>query len=168
MRSIRLCRPVWKAEGLKASPEALREHLIRRVSLDLTGLPPTLEEIDAFVADVTPEAYERVVDRLLASPAYGERRANEWLDLARYADTYGYQNDMERDVAPWRDWVIQSFNQNLPYDECIKWQLAGDLLRNPTREQASAFGCSRVRHRNGPWSSIGHVRGPTREVAATS
>ncbi|HTD88350.1 MAG TPA: DUF1553 domain-containing protein, partial [Candidatus Binatia bacterium] len=131
-------------EGLKPAPEAGKERLIRRLTFDLTGLPPTLQEIDEFLADKSPEAYEHVVDRLLASPAYGERMAVDWLDVARYADTYGYQADRFNHLWPWRDWVIQAFNKNLPFDDFIIWQIAGDLLPNATREQkmATAF------HRN--------------------
>ena len=128
-------------QGKRPSIEASREALIRRVTLDLTGLPPTLAEIDAFVADREPDAYERLVDRLLQSERYGERMAVEWLDVARYADTYGYQADRYRAMWPWRDWVVQAFNKNLPYDQFITWQLAGDLLPDATREQilATAF-----------------------------
>ena len=128
-------------EGLRPSPEAARETLIRRVTFDLTGLPPTLDEIDAFLTDDSPDAYETVVDRLLASEAYGERMAVEWLDAARYADTGGYQSDRLRRMWPWRDWVIEAFNENLPFDEFATWQLAGDLLPNATTEQrlATAF-----------------------------
>src|SRR5690606_20282094 len=106
-----------------------------------TGLPPTVAEVDAFVRDTSADAYERVVDRLLASPAYGERMAVDWLDIARYADSHGYQDDVQRDMSPWRDWVIAAFNRNMPVDEFITWQLAGDLLPNATREQrlATAF-----------------------------
>ena len=127
--------------GKRPSAEADRETLIRRVTLDLTGLPPTLAEIDVFVADQGADAYERLVDRLLQSERYGERMAVEWLDVARYADTYGYQNDRYRAMWPWRDWVVQAFNKNLPYDQFITWQIAGDLLPNATREQilATAF-----------------------------
>ncbi len=127
--------------GLRPSNEADRESLIRRVTLDLTGLPPTVAEVDAFLADKDPGAYERLVDRLLSSERYGERMAVEWLDVARYADTYGYQADRYRAMWPWRDWVVQSFNKNLPYDQFITWQIAGDLLPNATREQilATAF-----------------------------
>lgn len=127
--------------GLHPAAEASREELIRRVSLALTGLPPTLAEIDAFLADTSADAYERVVDRLLASPAYGERRAVDWLDLARYADSHGYQDDGMRPMWPWRDWVIEAFNDNLPIDDFITWQLAGDLLHSPTTAQrlATAF-----------------------------
>ncbi len=111
--------------------------------MDLTGLPPTLADIDAFVADQSPDAYERVVDRLLASPAYGERMAVEWLDLARYADSHGYQDDGMRTMWPWRDWVIGAFNRNLPLDQFVTWQLAGDLLPSATDEQRLATGFNR-------------------------
>ena len=137
----RFVRARLREQGMQPAAEAPREALLRRVSLALTGLPPTLEELDAFLADTSPDAYERVVDRLLASPAYGERRAVDWLDLARYADSHGYQDDGMRPMWPWRDWVISAFNENLPIDEFITWQLAGDLLPSPTREQrlATAF-----------------------------
>jgi hypothetical protein len=127
--------------GQKLKPEATKEKLIRRASFALTGLPPSLEQIDAFLADNAPDAFARVVDQFLASPAYGERMAVDWCDIARYADTYGYQNDRHRDMWPWRDWVIRAFNDNLPFDQFITWQLAGDLLENPTRDQriATAF-----------------------------
>lgn len=127
--------------GLHPSAEADRESLIRRVTLDLTGLPPTVAEIDAFIADKEAGAYERVVDRLLQSDRYGERMAVDWLDIARYADTFGYQSDRYRAMWPWRDWVVQAFNKNLPYDQFITWQIAGDLLPEATQEQilATAF-----------------------------
>jgi Protein of unknown function (DUF1553)/Protein of unknown function (DUF1549)/Concanavalin A-like lectin/glucanases superfamily/Planctomycete cytochrome C len=141
-------------EGLKPAPEAPRETLIRRLSFDLTGLPPALEEIDSFVHDSSADAYEKLVDRLLASPAYGERCATDWLDLARYADTYGYQNDFERDMSPWRDWVIRAFNQNLPYDEFITWQLAGDLLPAPTQDQILATTFNRLHRQTNEGGSI--------------
>ena len=131
-------------EGLTPSPEATREKLIRRLSFDLTGLPPTPEEIDAFLADKTDSAYEKLVDRLLASTAYGERMATEWLDVARYSDTYGYQVDRDRFVWPWRDWVIKAFNENLRYDKFITWQLAGDLLPGATDEQIVATTFNRL------------------------
>ena len=98
-----------ESEGVGFASEASREKLIRRLSFDFTGLPPTIEEIDAFLADETPQAYENLVDRLLASPRFGERMAADWLDLARFADTYGYQSDVHRDMWPWRDWVIKAF-----------------------------------------------------------
>jgi mono/diheme cytochrome c family protein len=129
-----------EAEGLKPSPEASREALIRRLSFDLTGLPPTLKEIDAFLTDRSDQAYEKVVDLLLASPHYGERMAVEWLDGARFAETNGYQNDFARDMSPWRDWVIQAYNSNMRYDEFVVEQLAGDLLPHATTSQKVATG----------------------------
>ncbi len=128
-------------EGLAPSPEADLITLLRRLSFDLTGLPPTPAEIDAFVKDKSPDAYEKQVDRLLASPHYGERMAMQWLDLARYADTHGYHIDSHRVMWPWRDWVIRAFNSNLPYDQFTIQQLAGDLLPNATTDQrvATAF-----------------------------
>ena len=119
-----------EAKGLPHAPEADKTTLLRRVSLDLTGLPPTPAEVDAFLADKSPKAYEKVVNRLLASPHYGERQAVEWLDVARYADTDGYQDDGLRTIWPYRDWVIRAFNRNLSFDRFITWQLAGDLLPN--------------------------------------
>ena len=135
--------------GWQAAPEADRITLIRRLSYDLIGLPPTLEEVDAFVADPSPGAYERVVDRLLASKHFGERMAQHWLDLARYADSDGYHDDYLREMHGYRDYVIAAFNRNLPFDQFTLEQLAGDLLPNPTREQlvATAF------NRNGPTTS---------------
>ncbi|MEA3211967.1 MAG: hypothetical protein QOE70_5024 [Chthoniobacter sp.] len=133
---------VWKKleqQGLAPSPEADRPTLIRRVSLDLTGLPPTPEEVGAFVNDPGADAYERLVDRLLASPAFGERWAKMWLDLARYADSTGYGSDKFRlNIWPYRDWVINAFNRNLPYDQFTIEQLAGDLLPNATPDQIAA------------------------------
>lgn len=128
-------------EGLTPSPEVDRATLIRRLSFDLTGLPPTLKEIDDFLNDQSPKAYEKVVDRLLASPRFGERMAFRWLDAARYADTNGYQIDGNRTAWRWRDWVIEAFNANKPFDQFIVEQLAGDLLPNPTLDQriATAF-----------------------------
>src|SRR5215472_2910899 len=126
-------------EGLQPSPEADKAALLRRVSFDLTGLPPTADEISAYLADQSPNAYEKQLDRLLASPRYGERWASMWLDLARYADTKGYEKDEERTgVWPYRDWVIEAFNGNLPYDQFVIKQLAGDLLPNPTFEDLIA------------------------------
>ncbi len=123
---------------------ASKERLIRRLTFDITGLPPTLEEIDAFLADDSPNAYEKLVDRLLASPRYGERMTTEWLDVARYSDTYGYQVDRDRYVWPWKDWVIRSFNRNMPYDQFITEQLAGDLLPNATDDQILATTFNRL------------------------
>ena len=130
-------------EGLKHSPEAQRMTLLRRVSLDLTGLPPTPAQVKAFLADDSPDAYERAVDRLLASSRYGERMAVRWLDAARYADTNGYQTDAERVMWRWRDWVIEAFNQDMPFDQFTIEQLAGDLLDKPTLDQRIATGFNR-------------------------
>lgn len=130
-------------EGLIPSEKAKKEKLIRKVYFDLTGLPPTPSDIDNFINDTNANAYEKVVDKLLASPAYGERMASSWLDVARYADTHGYQDDLERVMWPWRDWVINAFNRNLPYDQFIKWQLAGDLIPNATLDQVLATGFNR-------------------------
>ena len=130
-------------ERLAPAPEAERATLLRRVTLDLTGLPPTPDEVDAARNDKSADWYERVVDRLLASPRYGERMAIRWLDAARYADTNGYQNDGERFMWRWRDWVIDAFNRNLPFDRFTVEQLAGDLLPNPTLEQRIATGFNR-------------------------
>ncbi len=143
-----------EAEGRAPAPEADRERLIRRVTFDLTGLPPTLDEIDAFLADRAPGAYERLVDRLLASPRFGERMAVDWLDLARYADTHGYQADVYRATWPWRDWVIRAFNGNLSYDRFVTWQLAGDLLPEPTRDQVIATAFNRHHRQTNEGGSI--------------
>ncbi|MCH2130544.1 MAG: PSD1 and planctomycete cytochrome C domain-containing protein [Pirellulaceae bacterium] len=130
-----------REEGLLPSPPTDRGALIRRVTLDLTGLPPTLSEVEAFMNDDSPSAYEDVVDRLLRSTRYGEHMARYWLDAARYADTNGFQYDLNRDQWPWRDWVIHAFNQNMPFDQFTVEQLAGDLLPNATEHQrlATAF-----------------------------
>src|SRR5438034_2838159 len=135
-------------ERLAPSPAADRERLIRRVTFDLTGFPPTLSELDAFLSDKSSNAYERVVDRLLNSPRFGERMAAQWLALARYADTYGYQMDAPRPVWPYRDWVIQAFNENLPFNQFVMWQLAGDLLPNATKEQRLATAFNRLHLKN--------------------
>lgn len=131
-------------KGLSPSEEADKRTLIRRLSLDLVGLPPTPEEVEAFVQDESPDAYERLVDRLLASPHFGERWTALWMDLGRYADSQGYQKDRGRTIWPWREWVIQAFNNDMPFDQFTVEQLAGDLLPNPSDQQliATAF------HRN--------------------
>ena len=121
-----------QAKGIRQAPEASRETLIRRATFDLIGLPPTIDEIDAFLADESPDAYSRLLDRLLERKEFGERMAADWLDAARYSDTYGYQVDRDRFVWPWRDWVINAFNDNMPYDQFLTEQLAGDLLPNAT------------------------------------
>jgi hypothetical protein len=132
-----------KAAGAEPSPEASREALIRRLTFDLTGLPPTVEEIDAFLTDTSGDAYDKVVNRLLASPHFGERMAVDWLDAARYADTHGYHIDSGRDMTRWREWVIDAFNNNKPFDEFTVEQLAGDLLPNATLDQKIASGFNR-------------------------
>jgi hypothetical protein len=133
-------------EGLTPSPEADRYTLLRRVSLDLTGLPPSPDQIQSFLADASPNAYEKVVDRLLASPHYGERWGRHWLDVARYADSDGYTIDAPRQMWKYRDWVIEALNRDLPFDEFVIEQIAGDMLPNPTVEQLIATGF----HRNTP------------------
>ncbi|AZQ63108.1 DUF1553 domain-containing protein [Flammeovirga pectinis] len=135
-------------EELSPSPEANKELLLRRVSLDLTGLPPTIAEINAFKLDLSKGAYKKQVERLLASPHYGEKMASDWLDLARFADTHGYQADRARDMSPWRDWVINAFNTNKPYDQFVTEQLAGDLIESPTREQKIATAFNRLHPQN--------------------
>ena len=142
-----------EAQGLKPQAEATREALIRRVSLDLTGIPPTLAEIDAFVADRSANAYERVVDRLLASPRYGERLATPWLDAARYADSHGFQQDDERSMWRWRDWVIEAYNADMPFDRFTLLQTAGDLLPDASPETILATGF----HRNHRISAEGGI-----------
>jgi Protein of unknown function (DUF1553)/Protein of unknown function (DUF1549)/Planctomycete cytochrome C len=132
-----------QAAGLQPSPEADPVTLVRRVTLDLTGLPPTPAEVDAYLADTRPDRYERLVDRLLASPRYGERMALDWLDAARFADTHGYHIDSARDMTRWREWVIRAFNANKPFDEFTVEQLAGDLLPNATIDQKVASGFNR-------------------------
>ena len=132
-----------KRAGLQPSPRADKETLLRRVSFDLTGLPPIPREIDAFLADASPRAFEKVVDRLLASPRYGERMALDWLDAARYADSHGYSLDRRRVMWPWRDWVIRAFNDNMPFDRFALEQLAGDLLPDATIAQRVATGFNR-------------------------
>jgi hypothetical protein len=141
------------SKGLSQAPEADKERLLRRVTMDLTGLPPTIAEIDAFLHDKSPNAYEKVVDRLLKTDAYAERMAMEWLDVARYADSHGMHADGWRMMWPWRDWVIKAFKNNMPYDQFSTWQIAGDLLPNATKEQilATAF------NRNHPMTAEGGV-----------
>ncbi|PSR55486.1 hypothetical protein AHMF7605_19225 [Adhaeribacter arboris] len=140
-------------ENLKPAPEASKELLLRRLSLDLTGLPPTLAELDAFIADKSANAYEKQVDRLLASPHYGEKMATDWLDVARFADSHGYTVDRLRDMSPYHDWVIRAFNQNMPYSTFIHQQLAGDLMKgpknsSPTRDRLIATAFNRLHPQN--------------------
>lgn len=129
--------------GLKAAQRAPKEILLRRLYFDIIGLPPSVNAIDNFLNDREANAYEKVVDALLSSPAYGERMASNWMDISRYADTNGYQDDTERFMWPWRDWVIHAYNKNMPYDQFVKWQLAGDLLPDATQEQILATGFNR-------------------------
>ncbi len=129
--------------GLAPNEEADKERLLKRLSLDILGLPPTLKMMDDFRADTRPDAYERMVDQLLQNPAYGEKMAIHWLDLARYADSHGYQDDGYRTQWPWRDWVIHAFNKNLSYDKFVTWQIAGDLVPNSNKEQLLATGFNR-------------------------
>ncbi len=133
----------FEEKGLKPSKRENKEILLRRVSFDITGLPPSINQIDNFLNDESTNAYEKVVDRLLKSASYGERMASIWMDLARYGDSHGYQDDQERIMWPWRDWVIHAYNNNLPYDEFITWQIAGDMIPNATKEQILASGFNR-------------------------
>ena len=132
-----------KSNGLEPQKQARKERLIRRVSIDLTGLPPTLGEVDSFLADKSKQAYSRLIDRLLTSPRFGERMAAWWLDGARYGDSHGYDNDLENSQWPWRNWVIESFNANKPFDQFTIEQLAGDLLPDANEEQVLATGFNR-------------------------
>ncbi|MRG44052.1 DUF1553 domain-containing protein [Chitinophaga sp. SYP-B3965] len=129
--------------GLKPNVEADKERLLKRACLDITGLPPTIEMMDRFMADNSPNAYEKMVDTLLAMPQYGEKMALHWMDVSRFADSHGYQDDNYRSQWPWRDWVIYAFNKNMPYNQFVSWQLAGDLMPGATREQLLATGFNR-------------------------
>lgn len=143
-----------KSAGMQPAPRASKDILLRRLSFDLTGLPPTIDELDAFSNDNSANAYERAVDRLLASPHYGERVATVWLDAARYSDTFGYQRDEDRFVWPWRDWVVRALNDNMPYDEFIRQQLAGDLIENATDDTILATTFNRLHGQNSEGGSI--------------
>ncbi len=137
---------IWAKQdenGLTPSEPAKKEKILRRLSFDLTGLPPTPEQIDQFKSDTAENAIEKMIDHYLATEDYAEHMASEWMDISRYADTHGYQDDFERIMWPWRDWVIYAFNKNMPYDEFVTYQLAGDLLPNPTKEQIIATGFNR-------------------------
>ena len=129
--------------GFEPNEKADKEALLKRLSMDLIGLPPSLELMDSFLADDSEDAYTRLVEKLLSSPAYGEKMAVYWMDIARFADSHGFQDDSYRSQWPWRDWVIHAFNKNMPYDQFITWQLAGDLIPNPTKEQLLATGFNR-------------------------
>ncbi len=143
-----------KQVKLEPAAAATKEKWLRRVSFDLTGLPPTLEELDAFLADSSTDAHEKVVDRLLNCEAFGERMTNDWLDAARYGDTFGYQADRDMHVWPWRDWVIRAFNANLPYSDFIVWQTAGDMLPGATRDQRLATTFNRLHRQTNEGGSI--------------
>ena len=140
IRLIGFCSRRCKHAGIAPSAEADRVTLVRRLYFDLTGLPPTPDEVDEFLLDDRPDAYERLVDKLLASPAFGERMATWWFDLVRFANTVGYHGDQEHRITPYRDYVIKSFNDNLPFDQFTIEQLAGDLLPNPTMWQLRGHG----------------------------
>ncbi|MCE2684045.1 MAG: PSD1 and planctomycete cytochrome C domain-containing protein [Verrucomicrobiae bacterium] len=142
------------AKGLSGTPEAPRTTLLRRAALDLTGLPPSEADLAAFLADTSPDAWSKALDRLLASPHYGERMAAQWLDFARYADSNGFQSDTTRTMWPWRDWVIRAYNSNKPFDAFTIEQLAGDLLPNPTEDQIVATGFNRNHRLNGEGGRI--------------
>ena len=138
----------WDEHNISPSKKATKETLIRRLSFTLTGLPPSLDDIDAFLADESSEAYEKLIDRLLLSPHYGERMAAEWMDVARYADSDGYLDDKHRDFSPWRDWVINAFNQNLSYQQFVTHQLAGDLISNADQSTKIATAFNRLHKKN--------------------
>jgi hypothetical protein len=140
--------------GITPRPEARKEALLRRVCLDLTGLPPTSNEVRSFLSDSAPSAYEQVVDRLLQSTSYGEKWASDWLDISRYADSYGFQVDRDRSVWQWRDWVVGAFNRNLPFNDFVTWQLAGDLLPNPSEEQILATAFNRLHQQEAEGGSV--------------
>ncbi|SVA62149.1 uncharacterized protein METZ01_LOCUS115003, partial [marine metagenome] len=141
-------------EGLKPAGTAQPETLVRRLYLDLTGLPPKPAEVDAFLADKSPKAWDKLIDELMGRETYGEHMARYWLDLARYADTHGLHLDNERSMWLYRDWVVRAFNQNLPFDEFTRWQLAGDLLSEPTIDQRIASGFNRCNVTTGEGGSI--------------
>ena len=132
-----------ESQNMQPSAKASKEIILRRLAFDLTGLPPSIELMDQFLNDTSDKAYEKMVDHFMSLPQFGEHMASSWLDVARYADTHGYQDDLERVMWPWRDWVIHAFNKNLPYDEFISWQLAGDLYENPSLEMLVATGFHR-------------------------
>ncbi len=149
-----LVRTSLAARGLRLQPSADHRTLIRRLSFDLTGLPPRVEDVEAFVADESAEATEKLIDRMLSTPQYGERMTVDWLDTARYADSYGFQVDREREMWPWRDWVVKSFNDNMPFDQFITWQLAGDLLPNASDEQILATAFNRLHQQEAEGGSV--------------
>ena len=139
-----------KLESINLQPneKSNKETLLRRLSFDLTGLPPSLTDLEDFINDRSPNAYEKQVDRLLSSPHFAEQMTLDWMDLSRYADTHGYTVDRYRDVSPYRDWVIKAFNENMPYDEFIRWQLSGDMMEKPTKDQILATTFNRLHPQN--------------------
>ena len=143
-----------ETESLQAAPAATSERWLRRTAFDLTGLAPSTVDLAAFLANQSPDAKEQAVDRLLESPRYGEKMAVDWLDVARYADSFGYQSDIETHAWPYRDWVIDAHNKNLPWDQFITWQLAGDLLANPTRDQLIATAFNRIHRKTQEGGSV--------------
>ena len=153
-RIDQLIRSQLTARGLQPQPVAARETLIRRLSFDLTGLPPAPDAVRRFSTDTDPQAVSRLVDQLLSSPRYGERMAVDWLDVARYSDSFGFQVDREREMWPWRDWVIDAFNQNLPFDQFVTWQLAGDLLPDATEQQILATAFNRLHQQEAEGGSV--------------
>lgn len=150
----RFVRAGLAKESLQMQPEAEPTRLMRRVTFDLTGLPPTLEELDAYLANESPNRYNEWVDELLSRPSYGERMATPWLDASRYADSYGFQRDENREVWAWRDWVIDAFNENLPYDDFLTWQIAGDLLPDATHDQKLATAFCRLHQQENEGGSV--------------
>lgn len=153
-RIDQLVRQQLTRRNLTLQPRADRSTLIRRLSFDLTGLPPSADEVRQFLADESPDATDSLIDRLLNSPHYGERMAVDWLDAARYSDSFGFQVDRERTMWPWRDWVVRSFNENLPFDQFITWQLAGDLLPDATDEQVLATAFNRLHQQEAEGGSV--------------
>jgi hypothetical protein len=149
-----IVRSGLQARDLHLQPQADRTTLIRRLSFDLTGLPPTAAAVAEFIADDSPHAVEKLVDNLLASPHYGERMAVDWLDTARYADSFGFQVDREREMWPWRDWVVRAYNDNMPFDQFLTWQLAGDLLPSATDEQILATAFNRLHQQESEGGSV--------------
>jgi hypothetical protein len=149
-----LVRARLTKQGINPQPEAKKESLLRRVRLDLKGLPPTSSEVRAFLANTAPDAFEQTVDRLLQAPTFGEKWASDWLDISRYADSYGFQVDRDRNVWQWRDWVVSALNRNLPFNDFVTWQLAGDLLPNPTEEQILATAFNRLHQQEAEGGSV--------------
>ncbi len=149
-----IVRESLSKRGISQQPRADRSTMIRRLSFDITGLPPTPQDVKNFIEDASPNAYEQLVDRLLESKHYGERMATDWLDVARYADSYGFQVDREREMWAWRDWVVNALNANLPFDQFIRWQIAGDLIPNATDDQILATAFNRLHQQETEGGSV--------------